>query len=65
MTCPRVIGSTADGKWLVTCGRPTPCPMHTDELTPDEAVLFSALIKVARSIRWTLDVVRDDEDEPC
>jgi hypothetical protein len=32
--CPRVIGATADGKQLVTCGAPLPCTTHSNAAEP-------------------------------
>lgn len=28
-TCPRVVGASANGKRLVVCGQPRPCPEHS------------------------------------
>lgn len=39
--CPRVVGSTLDGKDLVTCGGPLPCGIHgrvPAELHPENDV---------------------------
>jgi hypothetical protein len=27
-TCPRVVGASADGKRMIVCGQPVPCPEH-------------------------------------
>lgn len=46
--CPRVVGSTSDGREVVLCGTPLPCAKHRHRpcVTADE--LAHALCDVAR-----------------